>query len=128
MRLGFLLAHTNYNIDQIISLLVTLFYHLKNKEFGLDEHRNFLSRVQHHPNLSGTKRKHFLGVEKKISLRKTCFELFASDLDVEKLLPETKPTNAEGHRGGDVCNLRSYCLSIAIPLCGKPCEFCDNHL
>lgn len=59
-----------------------------------------LLRVQHHPNLSGAKRKHFLGVEKKISLRKTCFELFASDLDVEKLLPETESPQMQ--RGTEV--------------------------
>lgn len=47
----FALVHTNYNIDQIISFLVTLFSHLKNKELGLDESRNlfYLLKVQHHP-------------------------------------------------------------------------------
>lgn len=75
--------------------------HLKTKEFGLDEHRNLLFAEGSAPSKSGwSKKKTFPRCRKKISLRKTCFQLFASDLDVEKLLPETESPQMQ--RGKEV--------------------------
>lgn len=116
---------TNYNIDQIISFLVTILSPEK-KEFELDKHRNLLfAEGAASCNLGGEKVNHFPECRKKRHFW---------DNHISNFLPQTwmlrnscksqKYTNTQGQR----CSLESRCLDRVIPLCGKPHDLCDNHL